>query len=240
MTQITRVYDNASQANAAMAELKQRGFKDVDYIAASKSSRSDGNGVDLIEPIRRTGVSPSHAEAYAERVRRGGAVISVRAPFGTATTVTGILNQHGQSQANAAASNGSSRPKPGSDNAPRRDGAAEPESKAAPLSSALDVPVLAESSSGWFGTKGSAEPRSSGPKTLSQMLGIPELIDSNTFFSGFPLLIRSRPFSSLAASQEPYSSLSKSQEPSAEVIDDPAPLSKWIGMPVLLKGRRKR
>lgn len=32
-----------------------------------------------------------------------------------------------------------------------------------------------------------------GPRTLSQWLGIPELIDSDTFFSGFPLLIRPTP-----------------------------------------------
>jgi len=212
MTQITRVYDTPDQANAAVAELAQRGFEHVACVAGGKS----GNGADVLEPIRSAGVSPSHAEAIAERVRRGGAVVSVRAPFGTATTVTGILNRHAPVEPDAATS------------APRQDGAAE----AAPLSAALELPVLAETPSA-----GSRATASSGPRTLSQMLGIPELIDSNTFFSGFPLLIRSRPFSSLSASQEPYSALAQNQAPSAGVVEDPAPLSTWLGLPVLMSRR---
>jgi hypothetical protein len=94
------------------------------------------------------------------------------------------------------------------------------EAAAAPLSRALHVPVLTNPS-----TNVSGFPLTTDSRTTSAALGFPELISSNTFFSGFPLLIKSGPFSSLASSQQPSSSL----------IDNPAPLSSALGLPVLLR-----
>mgnify|MGYP000848174774 FL=1 len=76
-------------------------------------------------------------------------------------------------------------------------------------------------------TRLTGAPRLIGPKTTSEWLGLPTLIDSNTFVSGFPLLLRSKPFSSL----------SKNQNASATLIDNPAPFSTALGLPVLIKSR---
>lgn len=76
----------------------------------------------------------------------------------------------------------------------------------------------------------------------------PELTSSNFFLSSIfgPLLSASqKPFSSLAASQKPWSSLTSSQKPfsqlaahqngSAKLINNPAPFSSMLGLPVLLR-----
>lgn len=76
----------------------------------------------------------------------------------------------------------------------------------------------------------------------------PELTSPNFFLSSIfgPLLTASQgPFSSLTASQKPWSSLASSQEPwsqlasnqdgSAKLINDPAPFSNMLGLPVLLR-----
>lgn len=75
----------------------------------------------------------------------------------------------------------------------------------------------------------------------------PELTSPNFFLSSIfgPLLSASqKPFSSLAASQKPWSSLAKSQKPfsqlaanqnsSTKLINDPAPFSHMLGLPVLI------
>jgi hypothetical protein len=222
MTQITRVYDSSKSATDAVAELKTRGFKDVDVVAAPQSRGGRSNGGDVVQSVKKTGIPSNYVEAYAERVKRGGAVVTVSAPFGTASTAADILNKYGPDKAPGPASSSGN----GAD------------TSAAPLSSALHIPLLTESSGG---TSGSV----TGSWTLSSALGLPELISSNSFFSGFPLLTDSKPFSSLSHSQAPWSSLARSQEPfsslssnqngSASLVNDPTPLSSMLGLPVLLK-----
>jgi hypothetical protein len=214
MTQITRVYDSSKNATDAVTELKTRGFKDVALVTGSSNRSGRTNGAGQIDAITSAGIPMKYAEAYAERVQRGGAVVTVSAPFGTANTATEILNRYNPAQSPA---NGAG---PG----------------------ATPVPLGTETSSYRSGTE-------SGSWTLSSALGIPELISSNTFFSGFPLLISSKPFSSLSRSQEPFSSLAASQKPfselsrnqagSANLINSPAPLSAALGLPVLVKDAHK-
>jgi hypothetical protein len=162
MTEITKSYDSAKAANEAAAELKQAGFKDVNVVGAAPSRYGRSNG--------------------------GGATVTVEAPFGTATRATAILDKHGPSD--VASSDVATAP-PGT-------GAKEPESVSAPLSNVVRAPVLTRSSptsTPAAAAKASADPATgstsqSGPRTISAWLGIPELISSDTFFSGFPLLIR--------------------------------------------------
>ena len=222
MTQITRVYDSSKSATDAVAELKTRGFKDIGVVTAPQSRGGRSNGVDVVQTVKQTGIPSNYVEAYAERVKRGGAVVTVKAPFGSAITATEILNKYGPDKAPGPASSSGN----GAD------------SGAAPLSSALHVPLLTESS-------GSSSGSVAGSRTLSSALGLPELISSDSFFSGFPLLRSSKPYSSLSQSQAPWSSLSKSQEPfsslsnnqngSASLVNDPAPFSSMLGLPVLIK-----
>jgi hypothetical protein len=198
MTQMTRLFDIPSQAQAAFDDLKQRRFEQVELLLPT-GIRERRPGDDLIARLQRAGIDSARAEACADAVRRGSAVVAVRAPFGSAKLAAAILDRHAPDAS----------PQPVS-TPPRASGDTESPSR----------PTAAR--------------RSSGPKTLSQMLGIPELIASNTFFSGFPLLIRSRPLPS-PRRQVPDSSRPAKQ--TATRIDDPAPASNWLGLPVLSKNR---
>jgi len=75
-------------------------------------------------------------------------------------------------------------------------------------------------------TRLTGAPRLTSSKTTSEWIGLPTLISSDTFITGiFPLVI----------SSEPWSSLSSNQNGKATLINDPAPLSHAIGLPVLTK-----
>ncbi|UYO40424.1 hypothetical protein KQX62_03665 [Rhodopseudomonas palustris] len=155
MTQITRTFDSATQAKAAVAELKQRGF----------------NRVELVEVPDRRGPSG------------GGAVVRVEPPFGSALVASGILERHGGKEAGATSTAGSPAPalaQPARTEAqPAPDSAAQAVKSAPVASPARPAPPQAR-----------REELRSGPRTVSEWLGIPLLINSNTFFSGFPLLLR--------------------------------------------------
>jgi hypothetical protein len=147
---------------------------------------------------------------------QGNSVVAVSAPFGKGAQVEQILNRHGGNGTSSSVPRGY-----------RGNGQAAP--SAAPLSRALHVPVLTDSHTNVSGVS-----RLSDSRTTSAALGLPELTSSDSFFSGFPLLIESKPFSSLASSQKPFSSLAHNQNGSASLIDNPAPLSSLLGFPVLL------
>ncbi|NEW91801.1 hypothetical protein [Rhodopseudomonas sp. BR0M22] len=140
MTQITRTFDSAAQAKAAIAELKQRGFQRVELIDAAD--------------------------------RRGGAAVRVEPPFGSALAATAILDRHSGKQAIAAPA--TPAPPAQAEVQPAREPARPVAAPAAP------APLPAR-----------REELRTGPRTVSEWLGIPVLIDSDTFFSGFPLLLRS-------------------------------------------------
>lgn len=120
--------------------------------------------------------------------RDGGAVVRVEAPFGTAVAVTDVLERNGGKRAKPMpmpVPPNESAPPPAAKLQPASAQPAKPPTNPAAVSQpAQPTPAVA--------SRSRAELRS-GPRTLSQMLGIPELIDSNTFFSGFPLLIRPAP-----------------------------------------------
>jgi hypothetical protein len=139
----------------------------------------------------------AHQFANAEVVEapegRGKTMLRVDAPFGTGVRVEEILKRHANGGVPAAAAPKSvaapaARPaaKPAAAAAPPPPGAtAQPPSRSAAMSPG---PERAASDRG-----GAHDGVKSGPRTLSSLLGIPELIDSDTFFSGFPLLIRPKP-----------------------------------------------
>ncbi|NVN88579.1 MAG: hypothetical protein HXX15_21065 [Rhodopseudomonas sp.] len=76
-------------------------------------------------------------------------------------------------------------------------------------------------------TRLTGAPRLTDSRTTFGSLGFPELTNPNFFLSTLfgPLLTNSKPFSSLAASQKA----------SAKLINDPAPFSSMLGLPVLSK-----
>jgi len=157
MTQITRVFDNPSRANAALDELRSRGFASAELMA--------GEG-------------------------RGKTTLRVEAPFGTAVRVEQILKRHANGGQATAPAPAAAAAKPAVVTAPPQPPNGSPPSR---LAMAKPDPATPQPA------KTSAAPRNGSdatrrrPRTLSQLLGIPELIDSDTFFSGFPLLIRPTP-----------------------------------------------
>lgn len=156
MTQISRTFDSAAQAKAAVAELKQEGL----------------HRVELIEVPDRRGPSG------------GGAVVRVEPPFGSALAATAILDRHRGKEAAA----GAAKPQPAPAASPPQQ-PAKADTPSAPGPTRQAAPSAAAPSR----APSPQEPRQelrTGPRTLSEWLGIPLLIDSNTFFSGFPLLLR--------------------------------------------------
>jgi len=146
----------------------------------------------------------------AEIVANGkdGTAVSVDPPFGKGGQADAILNRHG----------------------PARNGYAN----------GYGGPALSSS------TRLTGAPRLTDSRTTLGSI-FPELTSPNFFLSSMfgPLLSRSQqPMSSLASSQKPWSSLASSQEPwstlssnqngSAQLIDNPAPFSSMLGLPVLL------
>jgi|GEM_PF-6218501 len=126
------------------------------------------------------------AEMVAGPEGRGQTLLRVEAPFGTAIRVEEILDRHanaGTPAPTAAAA------KPAVTTAPPQ--AAQPPSR---LPAAKTEPAKSPSAEPAApARKLDVDRVASRPRTLSQILGIPELIDSDTFFSGFPLLIRPAP-----------------------------------------------
>ena len=165
MTQITRTFDSAAQAKAAVAELKQRGF----------------NRVELVEVPDRRGPSG------------GGAVVRVEPPFGSALAATGILDRHSGNRASAASPAAPPPAQPAKTDLQSAPAPSRPTATAATTTAAPARPALPQER---------REELRGGPRTVSEWLGIPVLIDSNTFFSGFPLLLR-RPRKSAAANASP-------------------------------------
>jgi len=149
MTQITRTFDNAAQAKAAVDELKQRRF----------------GAVELVEVAGRRGSGRA-------------AAVRVDAPFGTAVAATAILERHGGKAESSATQ---TEPQP-------------PATQPSPVQATAEPAAVATATSQPAPPKPqpavARETARPGPRTVSEWLGIPELIDSNTFFSGFPLLIR--------------------------------------------------
>ena len=138
---------------------------------------SYGRAQATLDELKANGFADAELTSLAEQ--KGRTELRVEAPFGTGLKVEAILNRHADGNATAA---------------PRRAAApanpvAEPQIAArGQVASAPSAPAKATPA-----RNGSHEGVRSGPRTLSQWLGIPELIDSDTFFSGFPLLIRPTP-----------------------------------------------
>lgn len=201
MTQtISRTYQGRENADAAAAELQKAGFdgRDINVVAPVEAPDEQ-----VLAQIQGGGVSATQAEAYADRIKRGETLVSIKAAFGYAALATGILEKHGPADTGI--------PEQGYEKAPTDPAA--PLSSAcgwrvlssdpAPLSSALRLPLLLN-----------REPRR-GPNT--------ELVDNPA-----PL---SKVVNAPVLTDEP--AILSSRFGWRVLLGDPAPLSKRVGMPVL-------
>ena len=102
MTQtISRIYSSRENAAAAVKELKGTGFRDcpMNVVPPLDGNATDGEpaGIpedQIVASIMRGEVVARHAAVYADGVREGGTVVSVRAPFGSAAAATTIMEKH--------------------------------------------------------------------------------------------------------------------------------------------------
>jgi hypothetical protein len=191
--EISRMYATAADAENAAAELRDEGFSDV--FVVSPPARPDVPVSAIAAQIAHGRVLLSDARIYAEGVARGGSLVTVHAPFGSGMLASNILDSY-----------------PTIPN-----GMPEPErvtmwDEAAPLSSAMHMPILIDDAAPASRVIGLAPLTGSGCG-LSSMIGMPLLSDGGPMGDskwGLPLL-----------------------------SSNPAPLSSLLGLKLLRQDRRK-
>jgi hypothetical protein len=177
---ISRMYKTSGQAASAKAALELEGYSDV-YLVSGDSA---GASVDeIIAAITKGNVLKSYARIYAEGIRKGGSLVTVHAPFGTAVKATQILGKFG----------------------PIESGVSEPKchvmqwDEATPMSCILQMPVLLEDPAP-FSRFWNVRPLTDGSFSFSSLFGIPLLRKdaSRSSSFGIPLLSsNATPLSSL-------------------------------------------
>lgn len=179
---INRMYDNHASATRAAHELRSNRFDR--FTAVHVVTRSDvlaqGTGeadatIDgIAASIMKGHVLKAHAMVFAERVFRGGTLVTVHAPFGTAVAAMNILDSHG----------------PIDSGVPELKDDIVAWDEAAPCSSALHIPVLLDDSA-TFSRFWNVPPLLKKAATTFSAFGIPETVDTNGPYRGsfgLPLL----------------------------------------------------
>jgi hypothetical protein len=194
--EITRMYGSLEDAENAVAALAEDGFTEVHLVAGTKPSKKAAAAPartvdDIAADVMKGFVLREHARVYAEGVARGGSLVTAHAPFGSARKVMAIMDEFSPIESGIREEE---------DHAPLWD-------EAAPVSSALGMPVLASDTC-----------------TFSSVLGVPVLASSGFSLSGLlgiPLLSRNGP---------------KTTSFGLPLLsNNPAPLSSMLGLPTLIK-----
>ena len=153
---IVRIYDTAEKATAAAKKVANWGLT-ADMISLINTSTT-GTGEGLAAALRDAHVRRDNATVLARTASAGQTLVVVRAPFGTSRVTIHILNGSGPVTTDA--------PTDVPDSATWDD--------AAPLSSALHIPTLAE-----WRPFGGIPTLTSGKRTLCGALGFAELSSSS-------------------------------------------------------------
>jgi len=204
---IVRMYASETQARAAADKLRNNDYSDdrIHVVSAQEGSR------DAIAAAVMAGyVLRSHARVYAEGIAQGRSLVVVHVQYGGGVKASEILDEFDPVDTGLRL--------------PPEDGPAWDE--AAPLSSALMMPVLCKN-----------------PEPMSTIIGIPTLCKANANYLGkiFGPLLPSRNWSLSSLLGMPL--LSKAAAPLSAAIGmrtlsaNAAPLSAMLGLP-LLTGRR--
>ncbi|WP_421694597.1 hypothetical protein [Aestuariivirga sp.] len=189
--EITRLYASAETAHAAVEELHEEGFREIYTV---NPPAAEGVPLSAIAAqIAEGNVLLADARIYAAGVAAGKSLVTVHADFGKGKLATNILEAHG----------------------PAASGMPEPEpvklwDEAAPLSSALMIPVLLND-----------------PDPVSKVMGIPPLVSDDWSLSG-ALGLRLLNNQEMPEGRWGFKFLS----------NNPTPLSSLLGLPVLIKTYR--
>ena len=221
MTQaITRLYGSEAHASNTVKALKKAGFlsDQINHVTGA-----DASGGGIAAAIEGGGVPKAHAAIYAEGVQRGGAVVSVRPPFGSAQRATEILESFEPIDAGLGAVAASPAKTAGGKVTRTPDILDLPPVKddPTPLSSRLNIPVLLDDPTP-FSTFWKWPVLSDKSAPLSEKFGIPVFSDSATPLSTWLNL------PVFSASATPLSSWLNLPMFS----NSATPLSSWLNLPM--------
>lgn len=161
---INRMYDNHESAARAAHELRSSRFDRFTAVHVVTRSAGADAGADasidgIAASIMKGHVLKAHAVVFAERIRRGGTLVTVHAPFGTAAAAMNILDSHG----------------PIDSGVPELKDDIVAWDEAAPCSSALHMRVLLDDSA-TFSRFWNVPPLLKKAATTFSALGIPETV----------------------------------------------------------------
>jgi hypothetical protein len=216
---IIRCYDSVRQTAGLDAELKQSGFAGSQILPNATIASSSGAEF-LTAALAQLGIARPQAASLAALIRQGGAVAVVPAAFGTGANATQILSKYNPTAESVRSDFGSW-------------------DDAAPFSSLLHVPVLADCSKPFQGSSGT-------PLIIQQkgeyssMSGTPLLIKQNgsyQSFSGTPLLVKDGPYKSLSGTPLLLEQKGEYRSYSGTplLLKNATPFSSMLGWPTLLK-----
>ena len=182
MTQtIHRMFDSHERASQAALELRNHGsepFDDVHVFGNRGPTGAELSTDEIVAAIMKGQVAKANAKVLAPAIKRGGTLVTVHAPFGTAVSAITQLEQHGPIESGL----------------PDFKQQAQAWDEAAPLSSLLHWPALLPDSA-TFSRFWNLRPLVKSGATTFSALGMPEISRSAGQFSGtFPLpLLSSKP-----------------------------------------------
>lgn len=167
---INRMFDNHERAAQAAHELRFNRFDRFTavHVVTRHGEPDAGASIDgIAAEIMKGHVLRAHAMVFAERVRRGGTLVTVHAPFGTAAAAMNILDRHG----------------PVDSGVPELKDDLVAWDEAAPCSSALHMRVLLDDSA-TFSKFWNVPPLLKNAATTFSALGIAETVASKGPYSG--------------------------------------------------------
>jgi hypothetical protein len=183
---INRMYGSYEHAKAAYAELAKNRYKEI-HLVGYEAGAAPPAFDDIVASIMKGYVVKAEAKIYAQGVHNGGSLVTVHAPFGTARRAQWILNKY----------------EPIKSGIPDTVFAKRSWDEAAPISSALNMPVLmdhtASFSEFWnlplLVTKPYSPKFTKNASPFSSVFGMPVLSKNATVFSSFlgiPVLSKDR------------------------------------------------
>jgi hypothetical protein len=171
---IHRKFDSHERASQAADELHNHlidRFEDVHGFSNRAASGGELSTDEIVVAMMDGYVLKADARVLAEGIKRGGTLVTVHAPFGTAITALKVLEQH----------------QPVDSGLPEFKEERAGWDEAAPLSSALHIPTLLPDSA-TFSRFWNVSPLVKSGGTTSAALGLPEISHSSEPYSGvFPM-----------------------------------------------------
>jgi nucleoid-associated protein YgaU len=207
-TIITRLYAAEEHALGAVNALKQK-FEDHEISLVTSKSGKDIEGL-----VAKAGVKKPQAAAFVDGVRKGGAVVTVRAAWGFAQDANKRLDAY--------------KPIKAAEHHVGTDGWHDP----APLSALLHLPAIENFKSDIDLPEGASP--------LSDLLKLPTL---SNLKPNATLLNQAAPYSDLAkwptvADLKPFSSLMETKSRVVLAANCPSPLSDLFFLPVIVRDWR--